>query len=46
MTDTRPDQPASNFSPERESTRQTADLAALNRMLQVSQGCFSLSFAV
>jgi tetratricopeptide (TPR) repeat protein len=31
---------------ERESSRQAADFAALRRMLAVSQGCFSLSFAV
>jgi tetratricopeptide (TPR) repeat protein len=33
-------------SPERESARQAADLAALRRMLEASRGCFSLSFAV
>jgi tetratricopeptide (TPR) repeat protein len=31
---------------ERDSARQLADLAALRRMLVVSEGCFSLSFAV
>ncbi len=31
---------------ERDSSRQAGDLAALRRMLVVSEGCFSLSFAV
>ena len=46
MTDPRQEQAASPSSPEPESARQTADLAALKRMLQVARGCFSLSFAV
>ena len=36
--------PAATF--DRDSAKQTAELAAFRRMLVVSEGCFSLSFAV
>src|SRR6202165_452631 len=46
MSPTRHDPSTFAAADGRDSNRQTADLAALRRMLEVSEGCFSLSFAV
>ena len=46
MSRTRHQPSALPSADERDTTRQRADLAALRRMLEVSEGCFSLSFAV
>ena len=46
MSAKRPQKKVVTPNEEREAARQTADLAAMRRMLEVSAGCFSLSFAV
>jgi tetratricopeptide (TPR) repeat protein len=46
MSRARSNQTTSSAADERNSARQVEELAALRRMLVVSEGCFSLSFAI